>query len=73
MESVPVVKPRPKAEEVEKKPIVTSSFYIQRPDYRRLKEIAAKEDITLQDIYAQAVDAWLLKRGEAPLKSSEGE
>ncbi len=73
MESVPVTKPRPKAEEKKLSPIVTSSFYVQRPDYRRLKEIAAREDITLQDIYAEAVDDWLLKRGEAPLNRSEEE
>lgn len=73
MESVPVVKPRSRTEDKQLSPVVTSSFYIARPDYRRLKEIAAKEDMTLQDIYAEAVDAWLLKRGEAPLGKSEGE
>jgi hypothetical protein len=75
MESVPAVKPRhsPEATEKSKKPIVTSSFYIPRPAYRRLKEIAAKEDITLQDIYSEAIDAWLEKRGEAPLSSTEGD
>lgn len=76
MQSVPALKPQPsdaEAAEKPKKPIVTSSFYIPRPAYRRLKEIAAKEDITLQDIFTEAVDAWLAKRGEAPIGSSEGE
>ena len=74
MERVPAVKPQSKSEA--KKPlkeIVTSSFYIPRPAYRRLKEIAAKEDMTLQDIYTESVNAWLLKRSEAPINPEDEE
>ena len=45
---------------------VSATFYVPRPTHKRLKEIIARDDTSLQQILEEALDMWLMRNGEQP-------
>ncbi|MGA7329356.1 MAG: ribbon-helix-helix domain-containing protein [Rhodomicrobium sp.] len=48
------------------RPYVSQTFFVPRETHGRLKELAAKRNISVQMLLAEAVDAWLAEQGEPP-------
>lgn len=59
--------PPPPRDETDAPPVVQVKFLMAEADRHRLKTIALREDLSVQQIMHAAVNLWLEARGEAPL------
>lgn len=58
---------RPAVPQPKKADIVHTSIYLPRSAWRALREIAAKEDVKVHDLFIEGVDAILKRHGMASI------
>lgn len=57
----------PKPRQVKEEQPAKQTVFIPRPVHKRLKEICFERNISQQQIFMAALDAWLVGEGEPPI------